>query len=152
MQISRGQRHLLSFAIMFMVFMAAIMYGDLCQRHDASKLPLHISLLLNFVLVTGLLSWFGERWKYFNLASLIMFIVITAYYPIHSLYGWIQYLVLSAKYPNHSLHMELFGNIVVQSILPIFGVFRLKQEFTKLKSLHKPQQIGSPRQEESNFR
>jgi hypothetical protein len=88
----------------------------LWKRHDSTTLILHISLLTNFFLVIGLLFWFGERWKYFKMTVLIVFMIGCIFATIHD---W------NRKDP---------WGYIFYPIWFLWGLYCLKEEIVKVKT------------------
>ena len=83
MQIPRRWQRTIVLAAMYVIFLATIILSDLLKWHDSKDLLLHVSLLTNFCLVTGLLFWFGEKWKYFGITGWSVFMICCVFATIH---------------------------------------------------------------------
>jgi hypothetical protein len=110
---SRGWRLIIFLAVFFALGLAAILAGDLWKRHDSSDLLLHTSVLLNFILLFGLIVWFGQMWKYFRLA------------------GWLVYVICAGSLAIHRLNNGSMGGPAVWALALIWGVYQLKEEIVK---------------------
>jgi hypothetical protein len=83
MQIPRRWHRTIVLAAMYVIFLTTIILSDLLKWYDSKNLLLHVSLLTNFFLVTGLLFWFGERWKYFRITVWVVFLIGCIFATIH---------------------------------------------------------------------
>jgi hypothetical protein len=110
MQISRGWRFIIILSASYAVILAAIIYGDLWKRHDSTNLLLHISVLTNFILLSGLLFWFGEGWKYFRLIA------------------WLVYAIGSGSLAIDRLNSGSIISFSIWTFASIWGLYRLKEE------------------------
>jgi len=87
--------------------------SDLLKWNDSTNLLLHISLLTNFFLITGLLFWLGERWKYFKISVWVIFLIGCIFITIH-----------------HWQERDPWGYIFYP-IWFLWGLYSLKEEIVK---------------------
>ena len=113
MQIPRHWHRTIVLTAMYVILLTTMILTALWKWHDSTNLLLHISLLTNFFLLTGLLYWFGERWKYFRITGWSVFMICCVFATIHD---W------------------LVGNVWGGIINPVFflwGLYSLKEEIVK---------------------
>lgn len=62
-----NDKRIISFIVMFIFLLVAIMTIDLWQRHDSSAFFTHVVILLCIAIPIGLLIKFCQNWKYFRI-------------------------------------------------------------------------------------
>jgi hypothetical protein len=117
MQLTKQWQRMIVLVVLYVIFLTTMILSDLWKWHDSKNFLLHVSLLTNFFLVIGLLFWFGERWKYFRMTVLIVFLICCAYTTIRcwqkgDAWGYIFY-----------------------PIWTLWGLFSLKEEIVRHKIL-----------------
>jgi len=102
---------------LFAIFGAAILVRDLWIHHDSSNLLLHMSLLLNIAVLMAAMIWAEERWKYFRISVFVVFLVCLVFATIHA---W---------------HKGDAWGYIFYPIWFLWGLYRLKEEITKLMTI-----------------
>ena len=125
MQILRRWRLVIFIAALYAVLLIAFIITDLWKRHDSTNLLLHISVLTNFAFLFGFIFWFGERWKYFKLTVLVVFLIGCVFSTIHHWqerdpWGYIFYLIWF-----------------------LWGLYSLKEEIVKLMTKDDTQDVSN---------
>jgi hypothetical protein len=105
-------------ACIFVLFSIVILVIDIGKHHDSSNLLLHFSLLLNVSILVGALIWFGERWKYFRITGLVLFLIGCVILTIH-----------------HWQERDPWGYIF-WPIWGLWGLYSLKEEIVKYMTHH----------------
>jgi hypothetical protein len=112
-------------AALYVILLTTMILSDLWKWHDSANLLLHISLLTNFFLITGLLFWFGEKWKYFKISVWVLILISSV---ISSIYHWQE---------NHP------WGYIIYPILFLWALFSLKEEIGKLRTIDDTQEASN---------
>ena len=113
MQIPRRWHRTIVLAAIYLIFLTTMILTAIWKAHDSTNLLLHVSLLTNFFLLTGLLFWFGERWKYFKITVWVVFLSGCVFSTIH-----------------HWQERDPWGYIFYP-IWFLWGLYSLKEEIVK---------------------
>jgi hypothetical protein len=113
MKISGRWQRMIVLAAIYVILLATMILSSIWKWHDSKNLLLQISLLTNFFLITGLLFWFGEKWKYFIIS---VWVVILVSCVISTIHHWQE---------NHP------WGYIIYPILFLWGLYSLKEEIVK---------------------